>query len=540
MNKTEDGDHWDGFLSYSHADASVARRVHSFLERYPLPEGKRRLRIFLDDTDLRAGELGQELERALSDARSLVVACSPAALDSRWVENEIRGFCTPGGERTVVPLLVRGEPDRMIPSRLRDLEVRFLDLRRGWWGGFLSPRYRIELARGVATIADLPLRTMVNWERRRQLRTAAFACLFAVCVVLAALFWPRHYVHDLGVGTFVGPLRSVEFGEVQEDRLLVAAREVMEGPQGYRNYVAFYPNALESHEWHWFSIAPLTLRTRLLPISLIDSESVQRMDAAVGLAAVRRTVSDAVDAIILGRAEGDEDLAEDIRRSAGPFWLGEPVEGWHVLIFPVPPSPVQLGDEGYVTPSSGDAVVVVARPDTSPLVATLTDFSVVDLSEVDPRAVDLRNGIPVAGLGDALWIGSRATEEGSPGGLWSSADGGATWSRIKRFTSIASIALDPYREGRVLVATAPGRWKSSVREGSRQTELWELKSHDASWEPLEHVPPLSASSRVNFVGFFRDGALAVQVDSDVYELARDHVARRLLGSYRRAVEPPAR
>jgi len=523
-----DGDPYDAFLSYSHADARVVKRIHSFLQRYPLPEGRGRTAVFLDNTDLRAGELGRELERALSQARSLVIACSPASLESRWVEKETEAFCMHGAERAVVPMVLRGDPEKVIPSSLRDREARYLDLRCGWWFGLLSPGYRLELARGLATISELPLRTMVNWERRRQVRMAAVACLSAVCILLVAAFWPQHYVRDLEVEKLVGPLQSIEFSEVQNDGLLVAARERSEGSQGSRNYVAFFRDVLEGGDSDWYALEPLSLETRALPITHIHTiQKNPNCEAAISAA------RDSLDTLLSDWESDDADAERDV----GPPWVCEPTEGMCVIILPVAAPPVPRGDEGYVTPPGGVAVVAVAGKHDEPRVARLNDFSVPSLKEIPSRSIDLRNGVPVAAMGDTIWVGCRAPENGAPCGLWSSLDGGETWAREDEFSSVASVALDPYQTGRVYVATAPGRWKSGIREGVRETTIWVRSPADKVWKSLTHGPPFSATSLVNFAGFFSDGAFVVQVDSHIYELGRDHLARRLFGSYRRAANP---
>lgn len=111
------------FLSYSHADKDIAKRLHREVESYRIPPklvgkitnvGKvpRRLRpIFRDREELPAsGDLSAELSAALLQSMFLVVICSPAAARSRWVNEEILQFKQFHGEGHVLALVVDGEP----------------------------------------------------------------------------------------------------------------------------------------------------------------------------------------------------------------------------------------------------------------------------------------------------------------------------------------------------------------------------------------------------------------------------------------------
>lgn len=111
------------FLSYSHADKDIAKRLHREVESYRIPPklvgrvtnvGKvpRRLRpIFRDREELPAsGDLSAELSAALHQSMFLVVLCSPAAARSRWVNEEILQYKRFHGEGHVLALVVDGEP----------------------------------------------------------------------------------------------------------------------------------------------------------------------------------------------------------------------------------------------------------------------------------------------------------------------------------------------------------------------------------------------------------------------------------------------
>ena len=111
------------FISYSHADQRWGRWLHRRLESYRVPRklvGKetaegavpaRLTPIFRDRDDLPAGaDLTEEVQASLRDSRFLVVICSPAAAQSKWVNQEILLFKRLHGEGRVLAAIVDGEP----------------------------------------------------------------------------------------------------------------------------------------------------------------------------------------------------------------------------------------------------------------------------------------------------------------------------------------------------------------------------------------------------------------------------------------------
>lgn len=71
------------FLSHSHQDKSLVRRVHDELQ-------SRGVRCWLDAKDIKLGaKIRDEISRAIQLRDKVVLFCSRAALTSRWVEDEI-------------------------------------------------------------------------------------------------------------------------------------------------------------------------------------------------------------------------------------------------------------------------------------------------------------------------------------------------------------------------------------------------------------------------------------------------------------------
>ena len=112
------------FISYSHRDSRKAIRLHRKLEAYRVSMHLRgskdangahrpgRIRpVFRDRDDLAtATSLTQSIEQALDDSEALVVVCSPDAVSSRWVNEEIRYFRQQHPTRLVLAFVVGGDP----------------------------------------------------------------------------------------------------------------------------------------------------------------------------------------------------------------------------------------------------------------------------------------------------------------------------------------------------------------------------------------------------------------------------------------------
>jgi tetratricopeptide (TPR) repeat protein len=190
------------FISYSHRDEAVTSWLHRALETYPLPEKlvgaptpfgpapRRVTPIFRDRDELPAsGDLGAELTAALGDSLFLIVVCSPAAVRSRWVGEEILAFKRMHGEGRVLALIIEGEPNaasrpgeedqECFPASLRfrlgadgelsntPIEVIAADLRPYRDGRRLA---KLKL---VAGLTGLPLDALAQRETQRRVRRLA-------------------------------------------------------------------------------------------------------------------------------------------------------------------------------------------------------------------------------------------------------------------------------------------------------------------------------------------------------------------------------
>ncbi len=112
------------FLSYSHQDAKWGDWLHKALETYRVPRrlvGKqsrdgrvpdRLYPIFRDREELSvSADLAANIDEALHESRYLIVICSPHAVQSHWVDQEIIEFKKLGREDRILALIVAGEPN---------------------------------------------------------------------------------------------------------------------------------------------------------------------------------------------------------------------------------------------------------------------------------------------------------------------------------------------------------------------------------------------------------------------------------------------
>lgn len=198
-NVTTPQKYW-AFLSYSHADAASAARLHRALERYVIPRRLRRAQalprrlqpVFRDVDELTAGaSLDTRLRDALDQSRWLIVLCSAAACESRYVASEIQHFLARFGPDRVLCVLLEGEIAGHLPQPLRDLQYEPLaaDLRPGTDAETATLRL-------IAAMAGLGFAQLRERDalRRRLLRRLAVAAV-AVAILAGATWWEL-FQHD--------------------------------------------------------------------------------------------------------------------------------------------------------------------------------------------------------------------------------------------------------------------------------------------------------------------------------------------------------
>ena len=199
------------FLSYSHADAHWARWLLRRLESYRVParlvgtagrDGPIPARLgpmFRDRDELpTAGDLSTTIREALSESATLVVICSPAAAQSKWVDAEVQAFLAHNSRDRVLCFVVDGEPSRndCFPPTLlapdaegRVREPLAADARKDGDG---KDRAALKL---IAGLLGVGFDTLVQREaQRRNKRMAIFAAASMAGMALTSTLAVTAYV----------------------------------------------------------------------------------------------------------------------------------------------------------------------------------------------------------------------------------------------------------------------------------------------------------------------------------------------------------
>ena len=182
------------FISYSHKDHRLAKKLQARLQRYHLPSKlqqsnpglPKNLRpIFIDESNLIGSVLQDAIQNNLSRSKFLILICSPNSAKSDYVNDEVKYFIENGKGNRIIPLIIDGTPHADNPelecfppailALPKELEPLGIDLRKfGIRGAFL---------RVIATLLGLDLENFVSYED--QLRRKRIAIFTPIAVVLA-------------------------------------------------------------------------------------------------------------------------------------------------------------------------------------------------------------------------------------------------------------------------------------------------------------------------------------------------------------------
>jgi len=194
------------YISYSHGNEGWAKWLHHAIESYRVPrkligtttargEVPARIRpVFRDRDDLSsASDLGVTVKQALADSENMIVICSPDAVASRWVNEEIRQFASLGRQKRIFCIIVEGQPPgpgqpaTCFPAALAEigLEEPLAADARKWADGKLLSKLKL-----IAGMLGLPLDQLRQRDLQKRQKVWALAALAAVviaAVVIAAV-----------------------------------------------------------------------------------------------------------------------------------------------------------------------------------------------------------------------------------------------------------------------------------------------------------------------------------------------------------------
>lgn len=247
------------FLSYSHRDMALARRLHADLETYRLPrrqscdrdvlaDGKRVRPVFRDQTDLdiRDDSFWNQIDEQLKESRFLLVLCSPSAAASANVDKEVAAFLGSRDDalESILPILHGGNiaavdgPRQCLPPSLQPFRHRIAE--RPLPNAETDSRLEL-LLKTVSWLLRVRFATLHENHRHRQLlqRTRAAALLTMIVAALGVAAWLVQRANASASGALVARKAETE----RADREAMAAAS-----DDYFGHIRLAAQALEHHD----------------------------------------------------------------------------------------------------------------------------------------------------------------------------------------------------------------------------------------------------------------------------------------------------
>lgn len=198
---------YKAYLSYSHKDEAWAVWLHRALETYRIPRNlvgrqtsagpvpSRVQPVFRDRDDLSSSaDLAETVKKALADSENLIVICSPAASESRWVNEEILEFARLGRGKRIFCMIADsgsesdGSPGACFPpalSRIGVIEPLAADARKWADGKHVA---KLKLIAGLLGLRLDELRQRDMQRRRKQQLITSLGVIAAVVLTLMTVF----------------------------------------------------------------------------------------------------------------------------------------------------------------------------------------------------------------------------------------------------------------------------------------------------------------------------------------------------------------
>ncbi len=217
---------YTAFISYSQDNKKFAYALHDGLPKLKIPKDSPELavlfkekitydRLFIDQKGIRAGsDLGEILGEKLRQSEFLIVVCTPEAVQSEWVNQEIQYFKQHRDPKNIITCVYSGRPDwfdkenyddQCIPKALRipfnqdeDIAVRmehvpaWVDFRKKSAEG-----HKTAMARVACGLLYMEPNDFVKFHALRNRRKLQFVIIFLASVALT-FAGISYFAHEQG------------------------------------------------------------------------------------------------------------------------------------------------------------------------------------------------------------------------------------------------------------------------------------------------------------------------------------------------------
>ncbi len=181
------------FVSYSHQNKKLAKKIQKWLEAYRLPSAlckkydhlpRKISPVFRDETDLTGTRVQDSLDRELDDSRYLIVLCSPDSAKSKYVNDEVNHFIALGREDYIIPVIVDGKPfsgeeQECFPPALRNIQPEILGI------GLQDLGMRNAFLKIVSTMLRIRPDELIRRDRRRRIVRNAVSATAGLLLAIA-------------------------------------------------------------------------------------------------------------------------------------------------------------------------------------------------------------------------------------------------------------------------------------------------------------------------------------------------------------------
>ena len=195
------------FISYSHSDKKIAKKLKKWLKNYHLPSRmvenhpnlpKDLNPIFMDETNLVAKgnkSLRNSLQENLNISNYLIVICSPNSAKSKYVNDEVDYFIKIGRSDHIVPFIIDGIPYSKDPD-LECFPPALLALTEG--NELLGINFKQHgktnsFLRIIATMLELDLDEIIRERNKKLIILSLIAAVFMSFLVIFIWHNIPHY-----------------------------------------------------------------------------------------------------------------------------------------------------------------------------------------------------------------------------------------------------------------------------------------------------------------------------------------------------------